>query len=91
MAPLKVTIRPRSQTADPFSAIKRKLNAQLKKADEMEAAADKYPGTAKSRLFLADQIRDVAETKYFEAFTKIIDGKISGELPMRNRGSSSRR
>jgi hypothetical protein len=87
MPPLEVTVRPPSRRRSEYDAIKHRLDAQLRKAAEIEAGAEKNPGTAESRLYLADQMRNAAERKYYEEFTGMIDRRISGDS--RDSGSGT--
>lgn len=97
--PLKVTIRPRpkpktehgrqleremSAAREERRMLRQKLDEELRKADKIDADADKHPRTAKSRRLLADMARRDAERAYFRAFTATIGRKKGGKPKRRS-------
>jgi hypothetical protein len=85
MPPLKVTIRPSRKAPGRHArrAIQERLDEQLKKAAEKEAEGSYLAE------YQASRIRERAQKKYFEDWTRIVETKISGapeEEAMRGKG-----
>ena len=95
MAPLNVTIRPPPQPRtqlekEMFEAreehrlLRKKLDEELRRADKIDADADKQPRTAEAKKLLADIARRDAESAYWRAHRATIGRTRTGD-----RGTST--